>query len=184
MEYFDVCDEYGQPTGEIVERSIAHATGVRHRTAHVWIYREKDGKQELLLQKRSAQKDSFPGCYDTSSAGHVAAGTEPLESALRELEEELGIRAEREEIHPIGTFPISYASEFHGKPFVDEETAFVYVYDGEVDISRLSLQEEEVESVRWFEIGDLLRMRKENDPSICVPSGGLAMIAEYLSARS
>lgn len=85
MEYFDICNEAGQPTGEIVARSEAHRLGIRHRTAHVWVAREHNGQVEVLLQKRSMHKDSFPGQWDTSSAGHIPAGCEPLESALREL---------------------------------------------------------------------------------------------------
>ena len=61
MEIFDIVDEKGIPTGETIERTQAHEKGVRHRTAHIWIVREQDGKAQLLLQKRSAEKDSFPG---------------------------------------------------------------------------------------------------------------------------
>ena len=34
-EIFDIVDEKGQPTGEKVTRSQAHAEGIRHRTAHM-----------------------------------------------------------------------------------------------------------------------------------------------------
>lgn len=37
------------------------------------------------------EKESFPGRFDTSSAGHIQAGDEPLESALRELHEQCKI---------------------------------------------------------------------------------------------
>ena len=103
MEYIDIVDEQGNPTGEKVERSIAHSQGIRHRTAHIWIIREKEGRVQILLQKRSQNKDSFPGKFDTSSAGHIQAGDEPLESALRELKEELGISAVPEQLHFAGT---------------------------------------------------------------------------------
>ena len=91
MEILDVVDETGAPTGETVERAEAHREGVRHRTSHVWIARNRNGRIQLLLQKRCMQKDSFPGCYDISSAGHIPAGGEFASSALRELKEELGI---------------------------------------------------------------------------------------------
>ena len=35
MELLDIVDENGIPTGETVERSIAHAKGIRHRTSNV-----------------------------------------------------------------------------------------------------------------------------------------------------
>ena len=84
MELLDVVDENGIPTGETVERSIAHAKGIRHRTSHVWLLRRRSEGVEVLLQKRSDNKDSFPGCYDTSSAGHIPAGVDFEDSALRE----------------------------------------------------------------------------------------------------
>ena len=68
-----IVDENGQTTGETVTRSQAHAEGIRHRTAHIWVVRENGDKTEVLLQKRAMNKDSFPGRYDTSSAGHIQA---------------------------------------------------------------------------------------------------------------
>lgn len=81
MEYIDIVDEQGNPTGEKVERSIAHSQGIRHRTAHIWIVRKVNGRYQVLMQKRAMNKESFPGMFDTSSAGHIQAGDEPLESA-------------------------------------------------------------------------------------------------------
>ncbi|MBQ8123358.1 MAG: NUDIX domain-containing protein [Ruminococcus sp.] len=100
MELFDICDEKGIPTGRVTDRRTAHREGILHRTAHIWIVRKSpDGRTEILLQKRAACKDSFPGEYDTSSAGHITAGDEPLHGALRELSEELGIFAVPEDLH-------------------------------------------------------------------------------------
>ena len=62
-EYLDVCTEGGIPTGETVERKIAHSTDVCHRTAHVWIIRKEGDGYQILMQKRAEDKDSFPGCY-------------------------------------------------------------------------------------------------------------------------
>ena len=53
MELFDVVDEAGEPTGEIVEREEAHEKGIRHRTSHLWLVRKKNGILQVLLQKRS-----------------------------------------------------------------------------------------------------------------------------------
>ena len=74
MELIDIVDEIGIPTGETIDRTVAHRTGVRHRTTHIWIVRKREGRIQILLQKRAKYKDSFPGCYDISSAGHIPAG--------------------------------------------------------------------------------------------------------------
>lgn len=183
MEYFDIVDEQGIPTGETISRVQAHADGIRHRTAHVWVVREYEGRTQVLLQKRAQNKDSFPGCYDTSSAGHIPAGSEPLTSALRELSEELGIEAKPEALTYIGTFRIQYEKEFYGKLFRDNEVSFVYLYREAVDIAHLHLQAEEVAEVRWFDLEDVVALRKANDPSICVPTAGLNTLRFYLNGE-
>ena len=61
MEILDVVDENGNPTGETVERTVAHKTGVRHRTSHVWVVRKNNGSMEILLQK----EDEFVYCGQT-----------------------------------------------------------------------------------------------------------------------
>ena len=93
-EILDIVDDNGQPTGEVIDRVTAHREGILHRTSHVWLVRIKDGRQQVLLQKRSEEKDSYPGCYDISSAGHIIAGSDFETSALRELKEELDVDVE------------------------------------------------------------------------------------------
>lgn len=147
-EFFDIIDENGVPSGEIISRSDAHSKGVLHRTAHVWII----NNGMVLLQKRSDNKDSFPSCYDISSAGHITAGDEPLSAALRELSEELGINTDGDSLVFIGTVRRDYCGEFHGKTFFDRELAYVYIYRETVDISKLALQESEVSDVMFADI--------------------------------
>ena len=191
MELFDICDEQGNPTGDIVERSEAHAKGICHRTAHIWIAKQENGRYKVLLQKRAMNKDSFPGRYDTSSAGHIQAGDEPLESALRELGEELGIKAEASDLDFAGTFRIQYEKEFHGKMFRDNEVAFVFVYQKPVDIADLTIQKEELDGVSWFDLEETYEACEAidtddaallcDDQKFCVPIGGLETVGKYLN---
>ena len=180
MEYFDVCDEYGEPTGENVERGLAHREGIRHRTAHVWILRRREGRTEVLLQKRSRNKDSFPGLYDTSSAGHIPAGDEPLASALRELEEELGLRAEPEDLRFIGTIENVYERRFRGELFRDNEFCSVFVYTRPVDTQALRLQADEVERVDFFDLEEVRREIEHSRARFCVPREGLELLRSFL----
>lgn len=182
-EIFDIVDENGKPTGETVSRSSAHDEGIRHRTAHIWVVRKTETGWDVLLQKRSQDKDSFPGCYDTSSAGHIQAGDEPLESALRELSEELGIKAEPTDLSFAGTFNIAYEKEFRGKMFKDNEVSYVYVYDKPVDAANLTLQKEEVEAVEWFDMDYVLAACNPRDPRFCVPTGGIETLRNYLQKQ-
>lgn len=184
MEFFDIVDEYGVPTGKTVSREQAHKTGILHRTAHVWIIRETQGRTEILLQKRSEEKDSFPGMYDTSSAGHIAAGEEPLPSALRELSEELGIRADAEQLHYAGTFRIQYEKVFHERLFKDNEVTHVFVYTEPVCIEQLVLQVSEVSEVRWFTLDEVwTEIQRGDRERFCVPTQGLDVLREWLQTR-
>ena len=180
MEYLDVCDEKGQPAGGIVSREKAHRDGIRHRTAHVWVIREEKGRIQVLLQKRSANKESFPGMYDTSSAGHIPAGCEPLDSALRELREELGIEAGEGQLCYIGAICNRYEAQFRGKIFRDNEYCSMYLYREPLDAESLHLQAEEVERVDWF---DLEQVREEIEHSrerFCVPGASLDLLRRFL----
>lgn len=180
MEFLDICDENGFPTGKTVDRETAHREGIPHRTAHVWVIREKEGETQILLQKRSMEKDSFPGLYDTSSAGHVPAGEEPLSSAIREFSEELGIRAEEGELRYAGKFRIRFEKVFHGRIFRENEIARVYVYDRPVDAERLRLQKSEVDEVRWFDLGEVEEEIRVSRERFCVPAESLKLLREYL----
>jgi len=179
-EVFDIVDEAGQPTGKVISRDEAHQKGTLHRTAHVWLVKKKPEGYDILLQKRSEEKDSFPGMFDTSSAGHIPAGDEPLQSALRELKEELGLTASPEELKFAGTFRIQYEKEFHGRLFRDNEVTRVYVYDKPVNIQDLTLQESEVSEVRWFDLDEVWDEIHRNRERFCVPTAGLNVLREYL----
>lgn len=96
-------------------------------------------------------KDSFPGCYDISSAGHIPAGQDFRESALRELREELGVKAEPGELHEVFTHKGYVKDVFYGKPFINYEYSRVYLMEYTGRTGDLKLQKEEVESVLWMD---------------------------------
>ena len=150
-EFLDIVDETGQPTGEIVDRETAHAKGVLHRTSHVWLARKKNGKIQILLQKRAKHKSSFPGCYDISSAGHIPAGDSYEISALRELKEELGVKAEEKDLIYCGDRKVICDDVFFGKPFHDRQISRVFLLWLNKEESEFTIQEEEVDSVLWMD---------------------------------
>jgi 16S rRNA (adenine1518-N6/adenine1519-N6)-dimethyltransferase len=89
-ERFPVVDENDRLLGD-APRSKVHGDNLRHRAVHLFIFNRQG---ELFLQKRSRWKDRHPLLWDSSAAGHVEAGEEYDETAARELEEELGVKAE------------------------------------------------------------------------------------------
>lgn len=180
MEFFDIRNKDGSLTGEVKERKLVHRDGDIHGTSHVWIVRPgENGSWDILLQKRSADKDAFPGCYDISSAGHLPAGQDYLPSAIRELKEELGIDAKEEDMIFLGLHE-GYSEEiFYGEPFRNHEISHVYLYKKPVDISELRLQEEEVESVKWMDIFQCYEEVRKGNPKYCLFMEELDMIKNY-----
>lgn len=181
MELLDIVDENGVPTGKTVDRETAHRLGIRHRTAHVWLARMRDGKAELLLQKRSRNKDSHPGCYDISSAGHIPAGQDDVPSALRELKEELGLTARPDELLDCGLRRIQLQASFHGRPFCDDQVSRVFLLWRDVEPDALNLQASEVESVRWMDFDACLAMARSGEPANCVYEEELRMLMPQLA---
>lgn len=178
MELLDIVDEGGVPTGNVKERRRVHQDGDLHRTSHVWIVRDNDkGGMDVLLQKRSSIKDSYPGCYDISSAGHIPAGSDFVESALRELNEELGIKAAAHDLEECGMRRIHYDDIFHGRRFVDNQITKVFkIKMNDLDIETLNLQKEEVESVMWMDFDKCEENVKDNTIKHCIYVEELEMI--------
>lgn len=87
-ELFDVVDEHDRVIGQ-ARRADVHARRLRHRAVHVLCL---DGVDRVFLQRRSMLKDSAPGRWCASCSGHLDAGEDYLSAAVRELEEEIGVR--------------------------------------------------------------------------------------------
>ena len=69
-EIFDIIDTQGNPTGETVTREKAHAEGIPHRTAHIWIIREKYGTDKGKNQASDSQQKQGTHAAETHSKNH------------------------------------------------------------------------------------------------------------------
>ena len=150
-ERVDVLDESGKPTGEVAWKSEAHRRGLWHRCFHCWISGTDDaGEPYLLVQRRAAEKDTWPGYLDVTAAGHLGAGERPLRGGLRELEEELGLRVDPGRLIPLGSrrieqeIPVGCDREFHD----------VFLLFDPTPPQKMRLQAEEVEAVLSMSLDD------------------------------
>lgn len=94
MENLDIVDEAGKIVGQ-APRNVVHRDGLLHREVHVWLYTKND---EIIFQRRAKDKDTFPGFLDASIGGHVDQGEEWIDAAMKELEEEAGIKAQSDDL--------------------------------------------------------------------------------------
>ena len=60
---------------DVMSRGEVHQLGLMHRSVHILVFNSAD---ELFIQKRSMSKDSNPGLWDSSAAGHLDSGEDYL----------------------------------------------------------------------------------------------------------
>jgi isopentenyl-diphosphate Delta-isomerase len=164
-ELLDLVDEYNNLTGETKMKLVAHADGSWHRAAHVWIY-TSDGK--LLLQHRAKEKPLYPDRWDISATGHVSAGEDVIVSALREIEEEIGLSVCASDLEFIQIKKVKSVY----KDIINNEFYYTYLLKFDGSINDLQMQVEEVQGLEFLSLDDLQIQLKSN-PEKFVPHGVL-----------
>jgi len=138
-ELLEVVNEKGE-TIRILPRSEIHGNpSLIHRVVHVLVFK---GSGELLLQKRSMNKDVAAGKWDTSVGGHVNSGEAPGEAVKRETEEELGIT----DCEPEFLYTYIHSNQY--------ETELVYTYSCIYD-GKIKFQQDEIDEVRPWGLDEI-----------------------------
>ncbi len=134
-------DAQGRYTGDKVLKSEAHSQGLFHPTVHIWFY-TRNGR--ILLQQRGRNKSTFPMLWDVSVAGHVASGESIPDAALREIEEEIGLKLDQNDIEHLGVFK---SEHIHHRSLIDREFHYTFLCELKMPLSELRKQESEVEAL-------------------------------------
>ena len=124
------------------ERKVVHSSTSWHRGIHVFVYNDK---KDLLIQRRSHSKDKYPNAYDCSISGQVNFGETYEKTAIRELEEELGIK--KVNIEPVLHFRMPYGpQDYHVCKL------FQCTYDGNINPN------EEIAEIKFFKLDELKKL--------------------------
>ena len=147
MEKRDLYDENRELTGETVYKGEPIPEGKYIIVVLVYI-QNSDGK--FLIQKRSKLKD---GKYATTG-GHVKSGETSVEGILSEVREELGLELNPDDL-----------VLYYGNHSAEQQVFWddYYIKLDIDDISKLKLQEEEVESVKWATAEEMKQMMKDGE---------------------
>lgn len=176
-ELLQVVDQDDNPVG-LESKDVVWRNGLWHRVARVLVFNETG---EMLVQKRG-DKPLFPGRWAESVGGHVGAGDTYEETALREAEEEIGVRGLA--LRLLGKYPQSTVFEARepvGTIILNKhETTF------EARLSRAEVElfqgSEEVESIEWWPVDEVVRFTRGNPDQV---TDGLENIVDhYLSMRT
>lgn len=178
MEYIDIINEDGTETGQSQTREEVHRLGLWHRTVHIWIVTENN---EILLQRRAESKETHPGMWDISCAGHISAGESPENAALKELNEELGLTIPPSEL----AHCFSGRTEFllHGGTYIDREIHESFLVKRFIPISEIRFMDGEVESVKYFSIDAFRELVDAKSPELVPHYDEYETLLNYLQGR-
>lgn len=138
-EMIDVLNENGIKTGEVITRSEIHKRGLWHKIVVIAIV---DEQNQLLMQQRSFKKITGAGKWDVAAAGHVSSGQSSVEAAVREINEEVGIKISANDLKYITTY--KKISEVR-TDFIDKQIFDCYIVKiKEINMQDITLQESEV----------------------------------------
>jgi 8-oxo-dGTP pyrophosphatase MutT (NUDIX family) len=150
-EYIFCVDENNNPI-EPELKTYAHENGIWHRNSHIWVH---DGQGKILCHQRSALVSVNPLRWEPFFGGHNAPSATPLETAVTELHEETGLAVSSEELKFIQLYEY-----FHGREFIS-----VYLYEFLGRMEELIVEEEEVLSLKWYDIDSLRKVYSSKDPA-------------------
>lgn len=143
-ELCDVYDVNGNKTGEVFIRGEALREGQYQLAANMWII---NSKLQILIQKRSKSKKSFPDIWATHG-GSVGMGENSLNASIREAYEEIGIVIQAESIRYL-------TRNINPNLIMDN-----YIVIQEFDIRSAVLQSEEVSEIKWASLEEIEHMIK------------------------
>ena len=148
-EMIDILNSDGTPAGYSRGRNEVHAKGLWHRTVHIWAF---DTKGRILFQLRSHLKENNPNLLDTSCAGHISAGDESRNAAIRELREEMGVKKRIEDLEYL--FEATHENVLNDGTYFDNEYYDTY---------KITLNDEESEHLvpQPGEVDDFVWMTRE-----------------------
>ena len=143
MENWEVLTADGRPAGRsIIRGKELLRQGEYHLVVHVWI---TDGSGNFLIQCRAKDKKLMPGEW-AAIGGSAVSGEKSETAAIRELHEEMGIKASEGQL------------KFIKRMIRKSSIIDIYAMKSRVRAGRLKLQDDEVSDAKWVTAGRLKQM--------------------------
>lgn len=143
MELWDLYTKDREKTNYTIAKGETQPNDTYRMAVHICIFNTKG---EMIIQQRQPFKAEWSNMWDISVGGSAIAGDTSQTAAERELREELGIELSFENIRPSLTVNFD-------KGFDD-----IYLIEKNIELSELSLQYEEVKTVKWANMKKITQM--------------------------
>lgn len=152
-DWLDIVDKDRCIIGRAPRGQCHSDPSLRHMVVHLLIFNTGG---ELLLQKRSKQKDMHPGKWSVSVGGHLDSGESFEQALIREAEEELGLDISLDDI----VFLYDYCLETEEES--EEMRSYMMTYDGPIRPNP-----REIEEARYWTLDEI---KKSTGTAIFTPS--------------
>ncbi|CXJ05010.1 nucleoside diphosphate hydrolase, putative [Plasmodium berghei] len=87
-----------------IRRKDMRLNNLWHRSSSIFVFTKIDNEYFIYIHKRSKIKDYCPSYYNIGFGGVLAKGETYLDNAIKELEEESGIKKKPEQLFELGVF--------------------------------------------------------------------------------
>ncbi len=151
QESIFVVDENNNPVFP-KPRDVVHREGLWHRSCDIWVI---NSRGEILCQKRSMKKDVKPGKWESFFGGHLLAGEEYLDSAVKETTEELGIAVDPKELE---FFKVYKSDEPTWRGQAHRQFKYIFRLKKERDAGDFPYEKDEIDDLRWVFIAEIRKI--------------------------
>ena len=148
MELWDVYDIDRNGKNKTMVRGEPFQKGDYHLVIHVCVF---NSRNEMLIQQRQPFKQGWPNLWDITVGGSATQGDTSQSAAERETMVEIGLPLDLKGVRPHLT--INFRNGFDD----------IYLIQKDVDITRLTLQYEEVQRVKWASKEEVLFLLEQGE---------------------
>lgn len=149
-------DPLDRELGWLSKDACHDGDGVLHRAFSVFIF---NGDQQLLLQRRSAEKRLWPGYWSNSCCSHPRAGEKMAQAVKRRVVQELGLHVEASFL-----YQFTYQARFEDR---GSEHELCHVYWAKCD-ENPCVNANEIADWRWVS-ADWLSAEMARSPQLFTP---------------
>lgn len=160
---------------------VIHRKGYMHLVSQLWLFREVDGKMQVLLRKRPVLDLFHPERYDCAIHQHFPFCSEHPSFIYDRLRIELGVTATA----------LSYAGDTFSKntciwgekPWIDQEYKRIYIGAVSFDENQFKVNPRYGSDVKWVWLDDLFQTAYRNSLSTCFQMEDLQVAVKMLEAK-
>ena len=138
-------------------RERIHKEGLLHQEVHIYFVTPK---KEIIYQHRAKDKDTFPDLLDATVGGHVEIGQSYEETAIKESEEETGVKIDKNDLIFINKFKKHSKDDVTAKINYAFQSEYLYIYRG--DIKDLKVEEGKAIGFEAWPLDRLLNLNEED----------------------